>query len=280
MQARVQETYYFNKDSNFYNRDNLIAPVEHQNTLELKELLAQSQAYYFNRFFKKELGTIVLPGLEDVVYDPYLVRFLMKTVPHDVMSHHGLMQHTLFERYMTQPVFWDILTTRNLSQVYNVNKKVGFASSGQVRNQGRFGTVYHSGINYVGLALEPNLQAKSGSDLISDIDVWRSSVVSEVNAAVYPHLVKTLNNGNEAQKPLLHSLFTDNSYVVSPNFYNYVDNALTFNEISFVELLLFRFIQRSAVSKKDVVSALQSYTRWSVMHQLYLLPALWLLAKN
>lgn len=280
LQARVQETYHFNKDSQFYNRDALITPLEHQNTLDLKELVQQSQAYYFSRFLKKEVGSILLPGVDERIYDPYLLMFIMKTVSHDAMSADGVSQYTLFERYTKQPVFWELLLTRNMSRAYSLNKHVGFARTGQIRNRSRFGTIYHAGVDFVGLPLTPNTDDDITFFDLSHPNLWRSPVINVDNGFVHPALVKTANNGNTADKALLHPLFVDDSYVVSQNFYNYVDNNQTFAQISYIEWLLFRFIRRDAISKKDVVSALQSYGQWSVMHQLYLLPALWLLAKN
>lgn len=277
---RVQDSYHFNKDSQYYNRDFLISPVEHQDSLDLTELVRQSQAYYFDRFLKREVGTLLLPGVTDRMYDPYLLMFISKTVGHEVFAPDGLFQYTQFERYVRQPVFWELLLTRNPAYAAGVNKEVGFTSSAQVRNRGRYGSVFHAGIDYMAGPVSPDTDADIDFLKVRTPDLWNRGFLTARNSFVYDTYVQTANNQTEVAKHLLHPLFEDDFYVVSEKFYRYIGVHQNFSEVSYVEWLLCRFIERQAVSKKDVTVALQSYGSWSVMHQLYLLPALWLVAKG
>lgn len=279
LKERVQDSYHFNQDSQYYNRDNLIAPQEHQSRLTLRALVNQSQSYYFERFVKKASGTLLVPGTEHRCYDPYLLQFISKTVGHDSIGAEGLYQHTQFERYAKQPVFWDLLTSRDAARLFSLNRKVGFASSASMRNHGRVGTVFHAGIDFMASAIEPQIASNITDYPDRQPEIWHRAFLNDNNSFVYAQQVRTVNNQTDLDKRLLHPLFAQDSYVVSEHFYRYLVDRSDFADISYVEWTLARFIRRDAMDKQDVVRALESYGQWSVVHQFYLLPALWLVAK-
>lgn len=280
IKSKVQNTYYFNKDSDQEGVKLLTTSAEHQTRLDIKSLVLESEQFYFAKFLKKEVGTIIIPGVADRVYDPYLVSFIAKTVSHDAIGVNGFGQYTVFDRYAHQPLFWSMLLSRNESAIHTLNRVVSFASATQLRNRARFGTAYHSGIDAVATCRMPDTTSDIGRLNTMQPDMWLTGILSLQNSFVFTGVVKTPNNGQVAYKPLLHALFVNDSYVVSEAFYNYMTSSSAFSSISYVEWLLARFIRRESIPKQDVVAALSSYSKWSVMHQLYLLPALWLLAKN
>jgi len=70
LDERVNSTYYFNKDTNFFNRDILIKPSVKEATDRLKNFLIEAEDYYFNTFARKQTGTIFIPGVDYALYDP------------------------------------------------------------------------------------------------------------------------------------------------------------------------------------------------------------------
>lgn len=274
LQKKVQESYHFNKDSQYYNRDALISPMEHRATLDLGRLYKESIRDYFDRFYQKHTGTIMVPGVLERVYDPYLVSFLSKIVSYDMIGNISVFQHSLYDRYAKQPVFWQTLLTRNPRTLKSINRKVAFVGSHSVRNQGRFGSVFHAGLDYVAYATEPDKSNDIGHYNLDMDAVWNQFTTPE-NSFVYEEFIKTGNNETALEKHLLHPLFESDYYVVSENFYTYFETGLGGDRLSYVEWLLSRFIRTEALSKRDVAAALGSYDSWSPMHQLYLLPSLW-----
>lgn len=280
IKSKVQDSYHFNKDSQFFNRDALISPMEHKSSLDLSELITETQSFYFDKFFKREVGTILIPGVDSRMYDPYLLMFISKTVDHDSMPPGGISQYTHFERYVKQPVFWDMMLTRSPARANSLNKEISFASSAQLRNQSRYGTVFHAGLDYMACPVIPDKSADIAFQTVKSPDLWERGFLNLTNSFVYEASVKTANNDTDVLKPLLHPLFENDFYVVTSHFYSYLNSHDNFLSVSYMEWLLSRFITRKAISKKDVVVALQSYDSWSALHQLYLLPALWLVAKG
>lgn len=279
LQQKVQDSYHFNKDSQYFNRDALISPMEFKAVSELKHLLSESQSFYFDKFYKRQAGTILLPGVLDRVYDTYLMSFISKTVSHDVINPGGMFQLSQFDRYIKQPVFWELLLTKSLRKANTINRKVSFISGYGLKNQGRFGSGFHAGLDYMAFATEPDTSAEVGVYKDAVNDVWNRGLITPDNAFIYEQYVKTGNNDTDLQKPLLHPLFENDYYVVSENFYSYLNDNSYFDSISYVEWLVARFIKGEAISKNDVAVALQSYDQWSVMHQLYIMPVLWQIAR-
>ena len=83
-----------------------------------------------------------------------------------------------------------------------------------------------------------------------------------------------------SSKPLLHELLINDSYVVSEGFYNYIADHVSFTEVSYIELMMYRFLNREAIAKEDLAVAIQDYKNWSLLHQFYLLPVMWLIIKD
>ena len=279
LQKKVQESYHFNKDSQYYNRDALISPMEHKVSLDLGKLYKESTEMYFDTFYQRHTGTILLPGVMDRVYDPYLMAFIAKTVSYEVIEPGGMHQHSLFDRYAKQPVFWEVLLTRNPRKLSTINTKVAFVGAHSVRNQGRLGTAFHAGLDYVAQPTEPNRVNDIGVYTPELAPEWSRGFATQENAFVYEEFIKTGNNQTYLDKPLLHPLFELDYYVVSENLYIYNQTGMGAENLSYVEWVLMRFIRSEALSKGDVAAALRSYDSWSPLHQLYLLPALWQVVK-
>jgi hypothetical protein len=74
---------------------------------------------------------------------------------------------------------------------------------------------------------------------------------------------------------LLHELFVDDYYIVSENFYRYLEDNSTFPDISYTELMIAKFVTGKAIAKEDLAILVETYKEWSLLHQFYLLPVIW-----
>lgn len=281
LKSRVQETYYFNKDTNYFNRDVLVTPVVKQATEQLKSLIRDSQAHYFNTFPQWELGSLLVPGADDTYYDPLLKDFIQKTVdlPPEVGAR--FFSYTYSDRYIGRLSFFDMLLQRNLDMYPTVGKQYIFTPAAGLRGQLRFDSIYHTGVRNIIYPKTPDTRI----DIPTMSSYTPSTLASEScktarNYYIPPLIVQTSNNDQLFQKPLLHELFVNDYYVVSEHFYAYILNNSTYENISFFELLLLKFIRRDAISREDLVLLLTDYHKWSPLHQFYLLPIAWLMVKS
>ena len=282
IQSRVQQTYYFNKDTLYYNRDLLITPEVKEAIDRLKSLLEESKHYYFSTFIQKDFHTLLIPGVDEAIYDPLLINFISKTIDISELNTYGFFRHNYMgDKYIDQKSIFDILLTRNKNLISTIHKKYTFIPTHMLPNRARLATIAFTGPTYILYPKTPN----------TNLNVTETSLdPATINFTINPKtsknyfssaiIIQTLSNNNLYSKPLLHELFVDDYYVVSENFYNYLNDNTLYNTISYMELLIYRFINQEAISKKDLVIALQTYMNWSILHQMYLLPILWLIIKT
>jgi hypothetical protein len=280
LQQRVQQTFYFNKDSNYFNRDLLITPSVKEAGDRLKTFLRESQEFYLATFADRASGTIVLPGVGRSLYDPLLLQFLGTFIDHDVKIGHPWFQYNWEDRYLSQKSVFDLLLTRNPSMVPTINKTFSFTPSTQLNGLARMGNISHVAVDFI---LYP-------TDPVTFNDVERFHRISAASTFTQEHLGSTayfeselmVHSGNNAvgtETPLLPKLFDQDFYVVSPRFYEFLKDGSYAQEMSFLEVLMARFIRREAIAREDLLKASETFYEWSSLHKLYLLPVVWLMVR-
>lgn len=281
LQERVNDEYFFNKDTNFFNRDILIKPSVQEAIDTLKVFVRQSQEYYFSTFSQKRTGSILIPGIPYTLYDPLLVDFISKTVVYDRLIGTSFQQHSYISKEIDQPSIFTAILTRNVTNLKIANRTYGFLPTGLLINSSRLGTAYHTGIDYILHPTNPDIRAQ-----IKDQDFPARSEYIETMKTLKNYnftntqVVKTTNNNQSFDTLLLHHLFEEDYYVVSKNFYDYLQDHSNYAQVSYVELLIYKFIHQQAISKEDIALVVNNYQDWSLLHQLYLLPVLWVMVKT
>ena len=280
LQARLNETYFFNPDTNYFNRDVLIKPSIKEAIDRLKEFQKESMDFYFSTFIQKHTSSLLLPGLNVSVYDPLLADFIARTVDVSTITNGKFYRHTLESTDLQRPSILSNLLTRTLPHPRMSESRYGFCRASALPMRSRLGTLSYTGIDYVLYPLDPirdHLSPNRGREpeiLLLDVK----------NAGNYDVSLKeidvTSNNNQVSSKPLLHELLINDSYVVSEGFYNYIADHASFTEVSYIELMIYRFLNREAIAKEDLAVAIQDYKNWSLLHQFYLLPVMWLIIKD
>lgn len=278
---RVNDTYFFNPDTNFFNRDVLLKPSVKEAIDRLKLFLVQSQEYYFATFAQKKTGSILIPGIDYTLFDPLLLNFISKIVDYSTLVETPFYRFSYFDKYIDQPSIFDALMSRSTASIPVINKTFNFTSSINTNNKARFGSVYHAGINYILYPTDPNKKADINEISYFDTPEFISSIKTAKNYSTdTPVVIKTTNNDQLFDKDILHDLFNKDYYVVSENFYKFLNDSTAYADISFIELLISRFLKKEAIAKEDLAVAVEKYTSWSLLHQLYLLPVMWLIIKG
>jgi hypothetical protein len=279
--ARVQQTYYFNKDSNYYNRDLLITPTVKEAIDRLNTFLAESQDFYFSTFTQREYHSLLIPGTEYAVYDPILLNFISKIIDVSSLDNINIFRHNYMEnKYIEQRSIFDVLLLRNKNIIPTIHKQYVFVSTNTLPNRARLGTIAFTGPAYVIYPKVPNIKTDITQLSLGPTVIENPYNVKNANNYFLPTItIQTESNNNLFTKPLLHELFINDFYVVSDRFYAYLNDNSVYTDISYLELLIARYVKQEAISKKDLVIASQEYMNWSPLHQMYLLPVLWLMIK-
>lgn len=280
LKQRVQDTYYFNPDTNYFNRDVLVTPDVKHHTDALKALMASSQEYYFRVFPHWEIGSLLLPGTDETFYDPLLKDFIHKTVdlPPEVGAR--FFTYTYSDRYIGKHSFFDLLLTRELGLLPMVGKRYGFASTLSLRNHLRFDAIYHTLVKNIVYPISPDRSTDIESVMLQrETPPFVTGYKTARNYSLPSIQIETQLSGSLYTKPLLHELFVNDSYIVSEHFYAYLLDNSTYEQISYFELLLVRFLKGEAITRQDLYMLLKDYQKWSLLHQFYLLPVAWLMVK-
>lgn len=277
LEQRLNEIYYFNKDTDYFNRDVLLKPSVKEAIDRLKQFLQESKAYYFLNFIQPRTASLLIPGLENTVYDPLLTNFISKTVDYSTINEGQYFRPTYQSHDLNQLSILDCLLTRTQPHYNVVNRTYNFVPTTMLPIRSRLGTISHTAIQYILYPTMPNRNHLSY--LNPDIP---ATYISTVKTNKNYHLknnrvIETTNNSQVFEKPLLHELFIDDYYIVSENFYRYLEDNAAYPDISYIEFLIAKFVTGKAIAKEDLAIAVETYKDWSLLHQFYLLPVLWVL---
>jgi len=289
LEARVQDVYYFNPDTNYFNRDHLITPETKEAKDRLKALVHTSKSQYFSKFFDTETSTLVVPGQEYKLYDHRLIKFILKT--NDVLEHPNLskmyINNAYDNYYMNQESILDLIIKRDIKSIYSITKRHKFISTTYFRNIPKLNNLLSIGIQYCLYPIDANKNTQ-----YNNRPLYIEQTENDPNPyTIYNHTVDANNNFILLNIPIttvtgdkntIHEVFLNNYYIVSENFYNYVNEQsdTNANNISFIEFIIYKYLNKEAISYKDLYFAITSYQSWDDITQFYLLPILWHISKN
>lgn len=276
---KVQQTYYFDQTANFTNRENLIKPSVKEAIDRLARFMYESQDYYFNQFVQPITGSLCVPGATYVANDILLMNFIMETCSYD----HPYFKRMNVFNYMNismyqQPSILKAIRERNKALLSILTPKYHFISSAAIDNHARLGTPYFTMVDYI-IVPDPIDTRRN----IKDLDWYPEDLSDGLECRTdnnynnfFNATVDTFDGGT---RNLLHTLFDNNYYIVSQNFYDYL-NQVPGAQMSYIESLIMKFLNNEAIAKEDLAVAVQTYYQWSLLHQFYLLPVLWHIIRN
>lgn len=272
LSERVQDSYWFNKDTDYFNRDVLIKPSVKEAIDRLRLFVKESKELYFRKFSVRGNGGIIVPGLREKLYDPHMVSFISKTVDNDTLVTNHSKTYSFSDPYIEQPTFLDMFLSRNINLDTVINPRQVFTSviDLQVSNP-RLGYITHTGMDAILYPVGPSNKVY-GFDPVGVVNIYNPK--NDINTNDYNRdIAVTGNNSNVFSKPLLHHLFMDDFYIVSENFY-------LGENTSYIEDILYKFITREGIAREDLAIACEDFRSWSDIHQFYLLPLLWVMCNN
>ena len=81
LNKKVVEEFVYSKDSAIRGGNAVITASDWEDNKKLNHLETLISKFIYENFFYNPEKTIILPGEDDVLYDPYLARFLQYTIP-------------------------------------------------------------------------------------------------------------------------------------------------------------------------------------------------------
>lgn len=290
METKVQQTYYYTDSNQHGGKGSLSIPSVHEANLRLNALFAMTVKFYFSAFYNTENATIVMPGQPALMYDPLLIKHLLRLF--NTNDHPNIRKMAAYNHggdiLIDQTSIWDVLMSRDLSMLRLSNKKYKYITTSNLPGISRLAALPVMGFNYVLYPMDANTSLRIGTgDFESPSILTPALALTPVtnHDILTPALtvdVKNYQTNLTEVRQLLHELFADDYYVLSKNFYDYVDSptGVLTAPLSFIESIVYKHLNKLAIAPEDIVVALQDYSKWPVLHQLYLLPVMWVVLKN
>lgn len=282
LKKRINETYYYDNSIDSKNTQLLVTPKEKFHIDTLRRFLHDSKEYYFRTFAQRQSGSLGVPGVEHIVFDQVLDEFVNKTVDTSLFNTYKLYSFSNYgEGYMRDTIL-DCLIKRVLPTSKRVERKLNFYPSSSYFLRGQLHSPYFSTVDYLISVVDRDERMVSRKQYNPYEEVPSIyDVRNEENYDTDITLTTTVNGSEgESVKPILPSLFENDFYIVSENFYQYLTDKSVYNNLSFVELLIYRYLSGENVPMEDSFKCISRWEDWSYLHQFYYLPVVWFLANQ
>ena len=278
-QSLVDKTireFTFSKDRLIENLQPILKDEDYQKISSLKQTYTELVTYYFKTFFNRKFMTLVVPGQDNGIYDPYMVNVLIQIVNTNEVNEIRFVKRipTDFDPFMRQPQFWDLIERRDYNGLTMCNQKMGLVSKYLFNKNAWLQGVFFSNIEYLVYPDTPDT-----STLISENPDYKLLSTQEliettsVNGSILDLITMTypLNN---ATVPLFHPVLKDQYYVLSQAFYEDT------NDKSLLEVLVKDYLKMQAIDLDKLYRLTEAYRKLGRLEQFYYGPILMILIKE
>lgn len=228
LDSRVVETLYYSVDNQRIGIKSLLTKEEAESKNDLRKLYNVLVNRYIRDFVSNDYSTLILPGQDDVTYDPYITRFFKAIV--DVTQFPESRDINILnmngDEFALDETFWDCLIDVDLTTLPIVASKVGKVSVNQYRTRPLFNSIFFSGIKKVVRVLDPGysvntpMQDRHNSFTISKAgtqtpDIKDLMPVNDLN----DEKIWYTDVGTNLKLPFITWIVEDSYYVLSESFY-------------------------------------------------------------
>lgn len=279
---RINETYYYDNAIDTKHSNLLITPTEKFHIDKLRSFLYDSKEYYFRTFKQRESSSLAVPGLDVIAYDQVLDEFIMKTVDVSLFNTGSMYSYSNYgEGYLRDSIL-DCLIKKVLPNSKRVERRYGFYPSGYFFRKAQMHTPYFTNVNYLILPIEADdrMTSRKPADTFMDSSMILDVKTEDNYGSGEVIYIDVLGTEGEDVKILLPSLFTNDFYIVSETFYLYLNDKKVYNDLSYIELIIYRFLNGERLSHEEIFKCMTHWEDWSYLHQYYILPVVWFLARQ
>lgn len=272
--AKVVQVFQYVSDFLNHGQNPLLYETDYLAVSELVEAYGAIVRRYLKSLISKEFKTLLVPGQQFTVYDPFVVKAVMAMLTTwDAPEVRDVRLLNIDGDYTMQATnIWDALSHRDAGLLKYCFRTTGLLSAKLFERNPMMESIYHSGVQYVvypgdaevniDYAVLGNGQILSGFTL--------EDPASPLAGVELPDPV-SLPYGSA---PLVNAVQVDNYYVFSQAFY---ENAASGQ--SQLEMAVRDYLGGKALSNQLLLALTRSYHTWSALQRFYLIPVLLILIK-
>lgn len=268
--------FTFSKERLIENLQPILKDEDYQQISSLKQTYRDLVVYYFKTFFNRRFMTLVIPGQEDGIYDPYLINLLIQIVSTNEANEIRFIKRipTDFDPFMSQPQFWDLIQNKDYASLNMCNQKMGLVSKYLFNKNAWLQGVFFSNIEYLVYPDTPDT-----STLVSENPDTKLLAAQElieakaVNGSIMDLITLTYPQNN-VNIPYYHPVLKDDFYVLSRAFYE--DTA----DKSVLEILVKDYLKMQTLDLDKLYRLTETFRKLGRLEQFYYGPILMVLIKE
>lgn len=282
IRSRINETYYYDNaiDSKFTNL--LVTPTEKYHIDKLRAFLYDSKEYYFRTFKQRASSSLAVPGLDFIAFDQILNEFIMKTVDVSLFDTTSMYSYSNYSDSYLRDTIFDCLIKKVMPVSKRIERQFGFFPTGSYFKRAQLHSGYFSHVNYLICPIEADnrMVSRKRERTFNETDFPLDVLTEDNYDSGFNIYINVKGTDGEDVKKLLPDMFVDNYYVVSENFYNYLEDKETYKDLSYIELIIYRYLKGDRISHEEVFHCATRWEDWNYLHQFYYLPVVWFLVRQ
>lgn len=271
LNSKVVENLYFNMDFLLHGQNPLISLESVQKIEMIQAYYQEILAFYFTRFFSREYRTLLLPGQNAPIYDPFLTSAVLKMFrdePHPNIKYIRELNVGEDDNYAL-PNIWTMLLNKRRKDLTNSMRQIGLVPIRAFSMDPMMDSIRFSGVEYAVYPKDPDrsedYRRHDRSKFISEkqIEPTPSRLRMLIDIIAVDDLYGLPNN-------LVPSIISMDSetYVFSPAFYANTPGQ------SALELLVQDYMDQKQYSLTMMFDICKTYHNWGLLEQFYQLPFL------
>lgn len=269
--SKVIRTYYFSKDRLVEGLSPILKTEDYQHLTSLRDEYVKLVRKYMDAFYQTRYSTLVLPGQTQVIYDSFIVNYLLKIVNStDHLDIPNIKKiNTDQEAYLKQPQFWELMLHRDEYLFTEVNKQMGLVSKHVFNNNSYLHEFRYTNLDSIvypviidsSSAIDGDAEPKSTSTIEDIIEAdSRTDTIGNLISGTYVTDTATYQD--------IHLVTIDDHYVLSQHFY---DGDLN---MSLLEILTKDYIDKASINLDMLSHLVSKYSTWGRLEQFYYGPIL------
>lgn len=225
LDSKVVQTLYYDEEYLRSGINPLITEEVVRDRRTLRELYSALIMTYYQSFFSSKYRTLIMPGQDFPVYDPYLTKFVKTIVDHDVYPqfHNITLYSTNEDVYTTQNTIWELFMRGDTHMLPLLSKYAGIAPRARYRTRPLFNSIYTTGIGGVVSIVDTPFQHDTEDNPPHVIDTIHKA---GVRVPTVDEIIPILDLREPTPKdiipkelPIITRVVDDFTYVFSDSFY-------------------------------------------------------------
>ena len=271
LNKKVIREYWFSKDRLLEGGVPTLQTDEHKKYNDLAFEYKKICGEYFRTFFNRETSTLILPGQNAIIYDSFLVNYVLKLVDtFDAMEIRNIKNLTNEnDPFLNQMQFWKVMELRDEGLLGQCNKEMGLVTNTSFGVDPMMQGLRYSRIQYVVYPKDGDHSVFVQSPTV-ELKVQALNQVIEATTAG-GSLGDILRNQHTEQNkavPVIYPVFKNNSYVLSEAFYSNVGDQ------SLLETMTMDYITGKALNIDNLYKLVMEHRKWGRLEQFYYIPIL------